>query len=255
LISQVARRPGWHDRGMPIDELLVRTRRLWEELASVPVSFAPMGGVSVVLSPESGICPAGWVGVVLLGGSVIVTVPSEDAAVIVRDAFSTLPLEAVTDADAVRGVLPVARVLGPARLAYVSPEGLRPVPSGALTVEELPCEHPDLRRLNKLAGDSDAGEAGLDEITSPAFVVRQAGEVVAAAGYQVWPSRTAHISVLTAPGWRGQGLARVTGSATATHAVAAGLLPQWRARVPESRRVAIALGFRELGTQLSFELA
>ena len=52
-----------------------------------------------------------------------------------------------------------------------------------------------------------------------------------------------------------RGLARVTGSATTTHALAAGLLPQWRARVPASRRVAIALGFRELGVQLSFELA
>ncbi|MGW3829145.1 GNAT family N-acetyltransferase [Streptomyces sp. NPDC005071] len=80
-------------------------------------------------------------------------------------------------------------------------------------------------------------------------------EVVAAAGYRAWPRRTAHISVLTAPGWRGRGLARVTGSATTTHALAAGLLPQWRARVPESRRVAIALGFRELGAQLSIDLA
>jgi predicted GNAT family acetyltransferase len=109
--------------------------------------------------------------------------------------------------------------------------------------------------LEKLAGDDDAGEAGLDEITSPAFVVREAGEVVAAAGYRTWPSRSAHISVLTAPGWRGRGLARETGSATTAHALAAGLLPQWRARVPESRRVAVALGFLELGAQLSIELA
>ncbi|MGI5041584.1 GNAT family N-acetyltransferase, partial [Streptomyces sp. JAC128] len=29
----------------------------------------------------------------------------------------------------------------------------------------------------------------------------------------------------------------------------------WRARVPASRRVALALGFRELGAQLSVELA
>lgn len=38
------------------------------------------------------------------------------------------------------------------------------------------------------------------------------------------------------------------------HALAAGLLPQWRARPVESRRVALALGFRELGTQLSVGL-
>ncbi|MFF4728857.1 GNAT family N-acetyltransferase [Streptomyces mirabilis] len=66
---------------------------------------------------------------------------------------------------------------------------------------------------------------------------------------------TAHIGVLTAPGARGRGLARVTGSATVAHALAAGLLPQWRARPPASRRVAAVLGFEELGSQLSVEIA
>jgi hypothetical protein len=33
-----------------------------------------------------------------------------------------------------------------------------------------------------------------------------------------------------------------------------GLLPQWRARPEPSRRVARALGFRELGAQLSIRL-
>ncbi|MFJ4091532.1 GNAT family N-acetyltransferase [Kitasatospora sp. NPDC089913] len=240
---------------MPIDSLLVRARGLWEELASAPVSFAPIGGVNVVVSPESRTCPAGWVGVVALGGSAIVTAPSEDAAVLVRATLASLPVEGVTDADAVRSVLPVARVLGPAALAYTSSDRFRPVPADVLTVEQLPGNHPDLRRLEKLAGDDDAGEAGLDGITSPAFVVREAGEVVAAAGYRAWPSWTAHISVLTAPERRGRGLARAAGSATTVHALAAGLLPQWRARVPQSRRVAAALGFRELGAQLSIELA
>lgn len=127
---------------MSIDPLLVRARRLWEDLASVPVSFTPDGGVRVVVSPESGMCPAGWVGVVTLGGSAIVTAPSEDAAAIVRDALAGLPVEAVADADAVREVLSVARVLGPAALAYVSADAFRRVEPGALTVEQLPGEHP-----------------------------------------------------------------------------------------------------------------
>ena len=50
------------------------------------------------------------------------------------------------------------------------------------------------------------------------------------------------------------GLARVTGSATVAHALAAKLLPQWRARPPASRRVAASLGFEELGFQLSIEI-
>ncbi|MFJ7947113.1 GNAT family N-acetyltransferase [Streptomyces sp. NPDC096354] len=240
---------------MSIDPLLVRARGLWEDVASAPISFASDGGVRVVVSPESGMCPAGWVGVVTLGGSAIVTAPNEDAASIVRDALAGLPVEAVAAAGAVRGVLSVARVLGPAALAYVSADGFRPLKPGVLTVEQLPGEHPDLRSLEKLAGEEDAGETGLEEITSPAFVLRKDGQVVAAAGYRVWPSRTAHISVLTAPAWRGRRLARAAGSATTAHALAAGLLPQWRARVPASRRVALALGFRELGAQLSIELA
>lgn len=37
--------------------------------------------------------------------------------------------------------------------------------------------------------------------------------------------------------------------------LAAGLLPRWRARPVASRRVARALGFHELGSQLSFEVS
>ncbi|MFD8009518.1 GNAT family N-acetyltransferase [Streptomyces sp. NPDC058955] len=235
---------------------LSRARALWGHLARVPVEFAPEGGgVDVVVSPESGLCPAGWVGVVTLGDAALVTVPDESTAAVVRDALARLSVDAWVDGASVREVLPVAATLGPAALAYVSPEGFRPTEAGALSVERLPARHPALRRLEESAGDDDAGEAALDEITSPAFVVRRQGRVVAAAGYQAWPHRTAHICVLTAPAERGRGLARVTGSAAVAHALAAGLLPQWRARPPASRRVAASLGFVELGFQLSVELS
>ncbi|MFB7220520.1 GNAT family N-acetyltransferase [Streptomyces sp. NPDC056227] len=89
----------------------------------------------------------------------------------------------------------------------------------------------------------------------PSFAVREYRKVVAATGYQAWSRQTAHISVLTASDVRERGLARVTASATVTHALAAGLLPEWRARPPASRRVAAALGFEELGAQLSCPFA
>jgi len=240
---------------MTTDPLLTRARELWLEPASVPVSFPPTGALRVVPAPASGICPPGWVGVVALEGSAIATAPDPDAAAFVRAAPATLPVTALTDADAVRAVLPVDRLLGPAAPAYASPDAFRPAEPGAPTLEQLPAEHPDLRALEKLAGEQDAGEAGLWGISSPAFAVREGGAVVAAAGYLARPGRTAHISVLTAPARRGRRLARVTGAATTAHALAAGLLPQWRARVPASRRVAVALGFRELGLQLSLRLA
>ncbi|MEV6974175.1 GNAT family N-acetyltransferase [Kitasatospora sp. NPDC093806] len=167
-----------------------------------------------------------------------------------------LPGAAVTDPGTVRAALPVGRVLGPAVLAYVGDDGFRPAAPGASAVGRLPGGHPELRGLEGLAGEEEAGEASLSEITSPAFVVRdERGALVAAAGYRSWPGRTAHLGVLTAPAHRGRGLARVTGSAATAHALAAGLLPQWRARPAASRRVAGALGFRELGAQLSFEPA
>jgi predicted GNAT family acetyltransferase len=61
--------------------------------------------------------------------------------------------------------------------------------------------------------------------------------------------------VLTASAARGRGLARAAASAAVAHAIQEGRLPQWRARLPASRRVAHALGFRELGSQVSIRLA
>ncbi|MGW4701896.1 GNAT family N-acetyltransferase [Streptomyces sp. NPDC004285] len=239
---------------MPTHPLLLEARRLWEELAGAPRSFPPAGGVTVTVSPESALCPPGWVGVVALGGSALVTVPAETAAAPVRTALAGLPAEALVDEAALRAVLPVDGVLGPAALAYASPGGFRPV-SGPVAVERVAGGHPALRALEEAAGREDAGEAALDDITSPAFVVREHGRVVAAAGHRAWPRRTAHLSVLTAPEARGRGLARAAASAAVADALAAGLLPQWRARHPASRRVAAALGFEELGTQLSLELS
>ncbi|MFE6554215.1 GNAT family N-acetyltransferase [Streptomyces sp. NPDC057746] len=239
---------------MSMDPLVTKARVLWESLAAAPVSFAPRGGISVVASPESNLCPAGWVGVVSLDGAAVVTTPTERSAALVRDGLAALPVEAVTDADAVREVLPVAQVLGPATLSYASPDAFRSASPGALAVQQLPSDHPDLRGLEEAAGEDDAGEAGLRGITSPAFVVRAGGGVIAAAGYQTWPGGLAHVCVLTDPAWRARGLAQVTASATVAHAFAAGLLPQWRARPLASRRVASALGFQELGAQLSIKL-
>ncbi|MDH6145219.1 MULTISPECIES: GNAT family N-acetyltransferase [Kitasatospora] len=235
------------------DPLVTRARAVWEGLASVPVSFGPAGSVNVVVSPNSGLCPAGWIGAVSIGGSAIVTAPDQRLAALLRDALRGVPAGAV--GDAVCEHVPTNRVLGPAALAYLSADGFRPAAPGPLVVRQLPGADPRLRALEQAAGADDTAEAGLFEITSPAFVVHAGGEVIAAAGYRSWPGRTAHISVLTAPASRRRGLARLTGSAAAAHALAAGLLPQWRARVPASRRVAAALGFRELGEQLSAQLA
>lgn len=82
--------------------------------------------------------------------------------------------------------------------------------------------------------------------------VTGAGGPTRSAGFREWPGGTAHLCVLTAPRVRGRGLARQVAAAATAYALASGHLPQWRARPAASRRVARALGFRELGSQLSF---
>ena len=228
--------------------MLLRVRRLWAELAGAPVTFGD-SGVEVVVSPASLLCPPGWVGIVALGGSAIATAPDAHSAEGLRQALHGLSA-AQTIAG---GSLPAAETLGPAILAYCDPAGFRPAPFR--TVEVIPADHPDVTALLARVSAEDAGEAGLDDITSPAFVVRAGGHVVAAAGYREWPGETAHLSVLTELVHRGRGLAGAVSSAAVTEALAAGLMPQWRARPAASRRVARALGFRELGGQLSIRLA
>lgn len=236
---------------MTDDLLLDRARGLWTGLAGARVAFTG-SGIDVGVSARSLLCPAGWVGIVELGNAAIATAPDDDVAGIVRRALGDLPAAARTDPAVIGGRLPMAEALGPATLAYCDEAGFRPIVSSA--VETVRAGGNDVQTLLARVPAEEAGESGLAEITSAAFVVRAGSDVIAAAGYRTWTGRTAHLSVLTVPAERGRGLARVVAAAAVAHALDAGLLPQWRARPPASRRVARALGFRELGAQLSIRL-
>ncbi len=266
---------------MASDALLVRARTLWTGAAGVPLAFGPAGHISVVVAPRSRLCPPSWVGIVVLGQAAIVTAPTERLARLLVDVLAPLQPEAIADLGELNAVLPVIDALGPATLAYVDAADFRPalaLPASA-NVVKLPSDGGPatggpatggpatggpatggpaaggLDNLLSAAGASDADESGLAGITSPAFVIRERNAIVAAAGYRVWPSAVAHQCVLTAPRWRGKGLARAVASAATAHALSHALLPQWRARPLSSRRVAAALGYRELGQQLSVRLA
>jgi hypothetical protein len=233
------------------DFLVVRAQQVWLELAGVPVTF-PAQGADVVVSARSLLCPPGWIGIVALGDAAIITVPVDGIAEIVRKRLGGLPIAAMTHPDLVRRALPVAEMLGPATLAYCDRRGFQSTDPDA--VEVIPAVHADLATLLASVPSDDADECGLAEITSPAFVVRRGTHVVAAAGYRRWPGQAAHIGVLTAPQLRARGLARVVAGAAVADAFANDLLPQWRARPEPSRRVARALGFHELGAQLSIRV-
>lgn len=242
-----------HDAAMAGDLLLGRARRLWVELAVEPVRFSSSEGVNVAVSPGSRLCPPSWTGIVVLGDAGIVTVPSDRVAELMAGSARKLSHEELVDVDRLREVLPVLDVLGPTSLFYLGRADFRPVHAGA-AVEEVPGDDGGLAALLGRAGEEDAGESGLEDITSPACVVRDGDDVVAAAGCRAWPQSVAHLSVLVAPHCRGRGLARTVASAAVARALDAGLLPQWRARSHPSKRVALSLGFRELGAQLSIRL-
>jgi len=242
-----------HDAIMTADLLLDRARELWLELAVKPVRFSSTDRMNVAVSPGSRLCPPLWTGIVVLGDAGIVTVPSDQIAELLAAPAMMLSCEEFVDADRLREVLPVLDVLGPASLFYLRRADFRPVHAGT-AVEEVPGDNDGLAALLARAGEEDAGESGLEEITSPACVVRDGDDVVAAAGYRTWTQSVAHLSVLVAPNRRGRGLARAVASAAVARALDAGMLPQWRARPHSSKRVALALGFRELGSQLSIRL-
>ena len=76
--------------------------------------------------------------------------------------------------------------------------------------------------------------------------------VVALATYEVWDDTIAHVAVFTAPGERSRGWSTEVASVAIDTAFAAGLVPQWRARVENtaSLRVSEKLGFVACGFQL-----
>jgi GNAT superfamily N-acetyltransferase len=229
-----------------------RARDLWEHLAGTATGFAP--AVSVAVSPQSGLCPPGWIGIVVIGDAALATAPDPETARLAGQALSGLPAASLTIADVLTSRLPIAEILGPAALAYLDPAEFRPG-SGDAAITTLGPDDPGLRQFLLAADTGDLEESGLEEITTPAFAVREHGHVMAAAGYRDWPCGTAHLCVLTAAEARGRGLARAAASAAVAHAISEGKLPQWRARPEASRRVARALGFRELGSQVSIRLS
>lgn len=241
---------------------VTRARALWTELAGVPVEFTSPG--SVVVAPGSLLCPPGWAGIVRIGDAAVVTAPDRRTADALRGAARALSCEELADpvrlGGALSGTAPVLDVLGPAALCYLDGGRDAFVPAlpraegSGLRVERAASDAPALSALLAAAGKDDAAESGLDGITSPAFLLVEGGDVVAAAGYVTWPGSVAHVCVLVAPDRRGRGLAPVVASSAVSHALDAGLLPQWRARPHASRRVAATLGFQELGAQLSVRM-
>jgi GNAT superfamily N-acetyltransferase len=236
----------------PEAALTARARELWEHLAGTTAGFAP--AISIAVSPRSRLCPPGWIGIVVIGDAALATAPDHQTARLAGQVLRGLPAASLAGTAVLASGLPVAESLGPAALAYLDPAEFRPGPGDA-AITPLGPDNPGLRQFLLAADAGDVQESGIQGITTPAFAVRERGQVVAVAGYRDWPCGTAHLCVLTAAAARGRGLARAAASAAVAQAIGEGKLPQWRARPGASRRVARILGFRELGSQVSIRLA
>ena len=138
-------------------------------------------------------------------------------------------------------------------LHYVEQAQFRPA-RYRFAVESLPSGHPDLDAFLARQLDRDVARSGLPRATV-VFAVRLEDSVVAAAGYRLLPARVAAVGALTAPKWRGFGLARTLVSAATSDALAKRLLPQATAVAGDARRILASLGFRELGARIDLRLA
>jgi GNAT superfamily N-acetyltransferase len=232
-------------------EVLDRIQEVWRLELRAPGAFRRPGR-HVEVRREADASRA-WVGVVRLAGATCVSLPPGAAGR--RRDLDGLDVDAELTDPAVfaRAVGPVRRSIGPATLAFLDPAiaAARDQPR----VGSVPASHDAVRRLAAACGP-DAEESGLLAVDSPVAVWRAGDLVVAAGGYQVWHGRLAHLSVLVHPAHRGRGLGTAVAACAVAGSVAAGLVPQWRARtlLVASRRIARSLGFVELGRQTTYEL-
>jgi GNAT superfamily N-acetyltransferase len=234
------------DRGAILSDVdtLQRVREAWADLIGV----SHLERVQVVVSPDSPLCPKGWIGVLGLADSVTATVPRESLKGALEQALSRLTAEQAMSPQALLPYLPTTNeVLGPASLFY--PDEFAPA-SGQTEVEEVAVD--ELAPLLHDAPLEDVVESGISELSGTAFVTRAAdGTLVAACGYRAWPNGVAHLGVLTVPHHRREGLGQRVATAAILRALTDGLLPQWRARLVESQALAASLGLVKFGAQLS----
>ncbi len=114
--------------------------------------------------------------------------------------------------------------------------------------------------LERMCPPDDVSEAGLGSLDHRFILVDDRSPEdpapLAGAGYEPQAGILAHLRVLTAPQHRGRGLGGRIAAVAVEEAMAAGYVPQWRARVDNtaSQRAARRAGFVYGGTQTSVAL-
>lgn len=149
-----------------------------------------------------------------------------------------------------------SRPLGAATLSFtdVSIDGL---PEAVTAADDA-----TVATLEDLCPPEDVEEVGLAGMPDRWVVLGSSPEAPgekapsAAAGFVVWADVLAHLGVLTASDQRRKGQGTVAAGLAVNAALAAGLLPQWRARADNeaSQQLARRLGFQPLGSQTTVHI-
>lgn len=160
------------------------------------------------------------------------------------------------EADAVRAALgsSVAEITGPTILFYADAESLRQPPGP----DVRPLEESDFEAYKEFLDGEDPADvqaSGLNASSVNLFGCFLEGQLVSAAGYDVWGSVIGNLGVLTMKSCRKNGLALVTMAAAARDGIERGLVMQYRAPANGdiASHLARRLGFEEFARTISVD--
>jgi len=140
----------------------------------------------------------------------------------------------------------VQRLVGPAYIGYADESDFRSAASAESRILADGDEQ-GLRRLAAACEEREWEHSGIEFDRRPVFGCFERDTLVAAASYEVWGARIAHVGVVTHPAHHGKGFSKSVVAGICRHALGEGLILQYRTLVANAPSVAIArsLGFRE----------
>lgn len=143
------------------------------------------------------------------------------------------------------------RTIGPAYTGYATSLRERSTMARTLTSADAAA----IEQL-RAACDETSWDHGGSDIGQPCSGVFLDGQLAALAGYEIWGGTIAHLSVVSAPAFRGKGYGRDAVAHLAERAIKAGLLPQYRTLESNtaSLRIAKAIGFEPYATSMAVRL-
>lgn len=145
------------------------------------------------------------------------------------------------------------RVIGPAVLSFA--DSLEPqAMDGARMLSSS--DELTIAEFREACQEGEWDEGGIKRTPGQAAGLEEDGRWVALASYENWGNTIAHLSVITHPGFRGQGYARRIVHYLALSALQDGLIPMYRALESNfpSRAVARRLGFVDYATSVAVRL-